>query len=101
MAARVGTEQHPLGLERAVELVQDLWEIFGGDVEQGGIGEDAVEPVFGQCEDIDVIKRIARLAADPRTDRPYSPPNILHIKIVQGRRPVATPKATAPQPPSQ
>ena len=57
--------------------------------------------IFGQCEDIDVIKRIARLAADPRTDRPYSPPKILHIKIVQGGRPVANPKATAPQPPSQ
>ena len=28
--------------------------------------------IFGQCEDLDVVKKIARLATDPRTDRPYS-----------------------------
>lgn len=37
--------------------------------------------VFGQCQDIDVVKKIARLARDPRNDRPYDPPKIIKIKI--------------------
>jgi peptidyl-prolyl cis-trans isomerase A (cyclophilin A) len=47
--------------------------------------------IFGQCEDLDVVKKIARLASDPRTDRPYDPPKITHIKIIDPRHPAATP----------
>ena len=39
--------------------------------------------IFGQCQDIDVVKKIARLARDPRDDRPYDPPKITRIKITQ------------------
>ncbi len=49
--------------------------------------------IFGQCENLDVVKNIARLAADPRTDRPYSPPKITHIKIIDPRHSVTTPKS--------
>jgi cyclophilin family peptidyl-prolyl cis-trans isomerase len=45
--------------------------------------------IFGQCQDIDVVKKIARLAADPRNDRPYDPPKIIRIKIVDPRHPAA------------
>ena len=37
--------------------------------------------IFGQCEDVDVVKKIARLARDPRNDKPYDPPKIIKIKI--------------------
>ena len=37
--------------------------------------------IFGQCQDIDVVKKIARLARDPRNDKPYDPPKITKIKI--------------------
>ena len=68
--------------------------------------------IFGQCENLDVVKNIARLASDPRNNRPYSPPKITHIKIIEPGHPAAkqkstgtggsasTPKKTAP-PPSQ
>jgi len=42
---------------------------------------DGKYTIFGQCQDIDVVKKIARLAADPRNNRPYDPPKIVHIKI--------------------
>jgi peptidyl-prolyl cis-trans isomerase A (cyclophilin A) len=45
--------------------------------------------IFGQCQDIDVVKKIARLAADPRTDRPYDPAKIIRIKIIDPRHPGA------------
>ena len=38
--------------------------------------------IFGQCQEIDIVKKIARLATDPRNDRPYDPPKIIRIKIV-------------------
>src|SRR5208283_105304 len=50
--------------------------------------------IFGQCQNLDVVKSIARLNADPRNNRPYSPPTITHIKIIEARRPAATPKST-------
>jgi peptidyl-prolyl cis-trans isomerase A (cyclophilin A) len=43
--------------------------------------------IFGQCQDVDVVKKIARLATDPRTDRPYDPPKIIRIKITQPGQP--------------
>jgi peptidyl-prolyl cis-trans isomerase A (cyclophilin A) len=48
--------------------------------------------IFGQCQDIDVVKRIARLATDSH-DRPHSPPTITHIKIIDPRHPAATLKS--------
>ena len=51
---------------------------------------DGKYTIFGQCQDIDVVKKIARLAADPRTDRPYDPPKIIRIKITDPRHPAAT-----------
>jgi len=50
--------------------------------------------IFGQCEDLDVVKKIARLASDPRNDRPYDPPKITHIKIIDPRHPAAKPGTT-------
>jgi cyclophilin family peptidyl-prolyl cis-trans isomerase len=38
--------------------------------------------ILGQCQEIDIVKKIARLATDPRNDRPYDPPKIIRIKIV-------------------
>ena len=45
--------------------------------------------IFGQCQDLDVVKKIARLATDSRNDRPYEPPKITHIKVVDPRHPAA------------
>jgi peptidyl-prolyl cis-trans isomerase A (cyclophilin A) len=39
--------------------------------------------IFGQCQDIDVVKKIARVASDPRNNRPFDPPKITHIKITE------------------
>jgi peptidyl-prolyl cis-trans isomerase A (cyclophilin A) len=44
---------------------------------------DGKYTIFGQCQNLDVVKQIARLARDPRTDRPYDPPKITTIKIIQ------------------
>ena len=44
---------------------------------------DGKYTIFGQCQNVDVVKQIARLARDPRNDRPYDPPKIAHIKIVE------------------
>jgi peptidyl-prolyl cis-trans isomerase A (cyclophilin A) len=61
--------------------------------------------IFGQCQNLDVVKSIARLSADPRNNRPYSPPKITHIKIIEPQRPGATPRSTdttkASTPPTQ
>jgi len=48
---------------------------------------DGKYTIFGQCQDIDVVKKIARLASDPRNNRPYDPPKIIHIKITDPRHP--------------
>ncbi len=37
--------------------------------------------IFGQCQDLDVVKKIARMARDPRNDKPYDPVKITKIKI--------------------
>jgi peptidyl-prolyl cis-trans isomerase A (cyclophilin A) len=50
--------------------------------------------IFGQCEDLDVVKKIARLPRDPRTDRPNDPPKITHIKIIDTRHPVTSPRSS-------
>jgi peptidyl-prolyl cis-trans isomerase A (cyclophilin A) len=51
---------------------------------------DGKYTIFGQCQDIDVVKKIARLAADPRNNRPYDPPKIIRIKISDPRHPGAS-----------
>ena len=56
--------------------------------------------IFGQCQDLDVVKKIARLAADPRNDRPYDPPKIIRIKIIDPRHPAAKPAGTAAHKPA-
>jgi len=43
--------------------------------------------IFGQCANHDVVMKIARLATDPRNDRPYDPPKIIKITIVDPRHP--------------
>jgi cyclophilin family peptidyl-prolyl cis-trans isomerase len=60
--------------------------------------------IFGQCQDLDVVKKIARLSTDPRTDRPFDPPKIIRIKIIDPRHPAAgahKPAAKPATPPSQ
>ena|SRR5579862_482040 len=65
--------------------------------------------IFGQCQNLDVIKKIARLATDPRTDKPYDPAKIIRIRIAEPGQtaaglahkstttPSAAKKATPPQ----
>ena len=58
--------------------------------------------IFGQCQDLDVVQKIARLSADPRNDMPFDPPKILKIKIVDPHHAAAKPspahKTTATKP---
>lgn len=51
--------------------------------------------IFGQCENLDVVKKIARLPVDSRNDRPYDPPKITHIKIIDPRHPAAAASKTS------
>ena len=51
--------------------------------------------IFGQCDNPELVKQITRLATDPRTDRPFNPPKITHVKIVDPRHPVAATKKPA------
>jgi peptidyl-prolyl cis-trans isomerase A (cyclophilin A) len=53
--------------------------------------------LFGQCDNIDLVKQISRLATDPRNDRPFNPPKITHVKIIDPRHPAA---ASAKKPPT-
>jgi cyclophilin family peptidyl-prolyl cis-trans isomerase len=53
--------------------------------------------IFGQCQDLDVVKKIARVAADPRNDKPTEPVKIIRIKIIDPRH-AAKPKTAAPKP---
>jgi len=46
--------------------------------------------IFGQCDSLEVVKKIANLPRDPN-DKPYHPPKITHITIVR-----ATPAAKKP-----
>ncbi|MGA2902477.1 MAG: peptidylprolyl isomerase [Candidatus Korobacteraceae bacterium] len=59
---------------------------------------DGKYTIFGQCQDIDVVKKIARLAADPRNNRPYDPPKIIRIKINDPHHPAAATGATKSMP---
>jgi peptidyl-prolyl cis-trans isomerase A (cyclophilin A) len=53
--------------------------------------------IFGQCDEasVDLVKKIARMAADPNNDRPFRPVKINHITIERGgtaAKPAATKK---------
>ncbi len=53
--------------------------------------------IFGQCDEATValVKQIARMATDPRNDRPFRPVKITHISIVYGTPATAAKPATA------
>src|SRR5271169_6898843 len=46
--------------------------------------------IFGQCDNNELVKQIARLATGAN-DRPFNPPKIVHVKIIDPRHPAATP----------
>ncbi len=52
--------------------------------------------IFGQCDDasIELVKQIARMASDPRENRPLRPVKINHITIVKAAS--ATPASSKP-----
>ena len=52
--------------------------------------------IFGQCDNQDLVKQIARLATDPRNDRPFNPPKITHVKIIDARHPATATPAKKP-----
>ncbi len=39
--------------------------------------------IFGQCEPVSLVSKIARTPRDPNTDKPFTPVRITHVKIVQ------------------
>ena len=47
--------------------------------------------IFGQCDNPGLIKQMTRLPTDPRNDRPFNPPKITHLKIIDPRHPAAAP----------
>ena len=51
--------------------------------------------IFGQCDNPELVKQITRLATDPRNDRPFNPPKITHVKIIDPRHPAAPAKKPA------
>ena len=52
--------------------------------------------IFGQCDDaaVELVKQIARMASDPRDNRPFRPVKINHISIVKAGG-ASTPAKTA------
>jgi peptidyl-prolyl cis-trans isomerase A (cyclophilin A) len=53
--------------------------------------------IFGQCDNNELVKQIARLATGPN-DKPFNPPKVVHVKIIDPRHPAAIPakKTTTP-----
>jgi peptidyl-prolyl cis-trans isomerase A (cyclophilin A) len=60
--------------------------------------------IFGQCDPaaIELVKTIARMASDPRDNRPFHPVKITHIEIQRGVAvaPKAAPAKAAPAKPA-
>src|SRR5271169_5760663 len=56
---------------------------------------DGHHTIFGQCQDLDIVKKIARVPADPRNDKPTTPVKIIAIKIIDPHHAAVKPK-TAP-----
>jgi peptidyl-prolyl cis-trans isomerase A (cyclophilin A) len=56
--------------------------------------------IFGQCDDaaVALVKQIARIASDPRSNRPFRPVTINHITIVKAGGEAAAPKAAPKKP---
>src|SRR5579864_3850669 len=56
--------------------------------------------IFGQCDDasVELVKQIARMASDPRNNRPFRPVTINHITIVKAGGEAAAPKAAPKKP---
>ena len=52
--------------------------------------------IFGQCDNNDLVKQIARMATDPRNDRPFNPVKITHVKIIDPRHPATAAPAKKP-----
>ena len=52
--------------------------------------------IFGQCDNNDLVKQIARMTTDPRNDRPFNPVKINHVKIVDPRHPATAAPAKKP-----
>jgi peptidyl-prolyl cis-trans isomerase A (cyclophilin A) len=52
--------------------------------------------IFGQCDDatVELVKQIARMASDPRNNRPFRPVKINHITITHGGAAAAGKPAT-------
>jgi peptidyl-prolyl cis-trans isomerase A (cyclophilin A) len=61
--------------------------------------------IFGQCDAaaVTLVKQIARMSADPSTNRPFHPAKITHIEIRGGATaaPKAEPAKDAPKPPGE
>jgi cyclophilin family peptidyl-prolyl cis-trans isomerase len=51
--------------------------------------------IFGQCDNPELIKQITRLPTDPRNDRPFNAPKIVHVKITDPNHPAAKTPAAA------
>ena len=53
--------------------------------------------IFGQCDEasVELVKQIARMARDPRDDKPFRAVRITHITIERG---TVTPAAATPKP---
>jgi peptidyl-prolyl cis-trans isomerase A (cyclophilin A) len=50
--------------------------------------------IFGQCDNNELVKQIARLATGAN-DRPLNPPKIVHVKIIDPRHPAPATKKPA------
>jgi len=60
--------------------------------------------IFGQCDaaSVELVKKIARMATDPRDDRPFHPVKITHIEIKRGApAPKAAPAKTPVKTPTK
>jgi cyclophilin family peptidyl-prolyl cis-trans isomerase len=47
--------------------------------------------IFGQCDNLELVKQITRVATDPRNDRPFTAVKVTHVKIVDPNKPAAAP----------
>lgn len=58
--------------------------------------------IFGQCDEatVTLVKQIARMATDPRDNRPFRPVKITHISIVYGTPAAAAKPATPAKKPA-
>jgi cyclophilin family peptidyl-prolyl cis-trans isomerase len=58
--------------------------------------------IFGQCDDASVtlVKEIARMASDPRNNRPFRPVKIVHLTFERGTAAVPAAKKETPAKPA-